>query len=153
MDDDKVDLDALFYEKPSAAIEQALGNFEKKLRAEYEVNNLWQLYAVKHPGHLDHVELVDQTLEQNFDTLGQLPVAEAMDRLAQLVDAKLPQDGGGPRRERDPESLGEALGLRSQARRRAMSPQVPEDRGQTLGDAIKARKELRRAAHRRLKGY
>lgn len=89
----EVDWDKLLFENPKEALrihgEQVGKDVEKRLTERYQrdqgTQRFWTDFYAKHADLKSDGDLVQATLEANFEALASLPVDKAIDRVAQLT--------------------------------------------------------------------
>lgn len=145
---DETDWDNLMFSDPKKAValikKQAKEETQAELRAEYQreqgTTKFWNSFYAKHQEFkrdLDH-DLIELTLNSNLQSLANIPVTEALDKLADLTrDRILRYAGGKPKGKKAVVEGAEPPTPRG-------PPKAPDKRPASLSDVIAKRKDARR---------
>lgn len=146
---DETDWDSLMFSNPKQAValikKQAKEETQAELRAEYNreqgTQKFWNSFYAKHKEFnrdQDH-DLIELTLNSNLPNLANIPVTEALDKLADLTrDRILRYAGGKPRSKKAVVEGAEPPTPRG-------PPRATDKRPASLSDVIAKRKDVRRA--------
>lgn len=147
-DDDDTDWETLMFADPKAAVrkieDRAVQRAERKLRGEYQKDQsetkFWDEFYRAHADLQQDDDLVQLTLNKNLADLADLPVSQAMTKLADLTRQRILGYSGGKGR---PKSRAVAEGSSPPSARR---PATELQRPTTLSDIIRNRKAARQKA-------
>lgn len=150
VDDKKVeepDWENLLYKDPKAAMklhakmvkDEVTREIEGKYQREKGTEKFWSDFYNKHKDLKDDHDLVNVTLNSNLDTLANVPVAEAMDKLADLTRTRIMRYAGN-------KPTGKKVRVEGSDPPQPRRVEVPSDKPSSLSDIIKARKGNRRRA-------
>lgn len=147
-DDDDTDWDNLIFSDPKGAVkkikEQAVAEAKRDLRKEYstdqQTNKFWSDFYGAHQDLKDDHDLVEVMLEKHMSEIGDLPVAKAMEKLADLTRKRIMRYSGN---KGQPRSRAVAEGASPPT---AKKPKVEQPKATTLSDIIRNRREGRRKA-------
>lgn len=146
--EDDTDWDTLMFANPKEAVkkikEQAVNEAKRDLRREYSndqsTNKFWtDFYNANADLKEDH-DLVETLLEKHMAEIGDLPVAKAMEKLADLTRKRIMRYSGGKGQSRS-RAVAEGASPPTSKKPAADKPKVT-----TLTDIIRNRRESRRKA-------
>lgn len=124
------------------------GEITTELRSEYRRDKgdseFWAEFYAEHKDLIKDKDLVQLTLNSNMSTLGDLSVAEASVKLADLTRARILRYKGEERQKPGKKAVAEAGGGASGGRKKDDEPEKPEI--MSLGDILRARKAKRAKA-------
>lgn len=135
----------LIFSDPNQAMklhgERVARQVESKLRAEYQreqsSSRFWNDFYKAHGDLKEDHDLVEATLSKNFSTLANIPVADAIEQLADLTRQRILRYSGKAKKSRKRPTV-----EGSTTPRKVQAP-APKPQQTTLIDLIKARKERR----------
>lgn len=141
-EDDK--LDELLFTDPKAAIkkirEQVGGEIEAKLTKKYgqaeNTRKFWESFEGKYGDLKDDRDLVELTMNANIDKLANIPVEQAMEKLAELTRNRIRRYTGT--RPKAKKAFAEGSGQPLPTSRQEETPEVV-----SIGDLIKRRRASR----------
>lgn len=142
------DFDALLFSNPREALRLNNEKLKRELRSEYTSNQgttkFWDQFYEANADLKGDDDLVQSTLQKNMNELGNLPVSEAMARLAALTRDRIM---GYMKKRKEPRS---SRAVAEGANAPAGRGYVPDDddgpKPATMSDMLKARRQRRRAA-------
>ena len=146
-DEDETDWDKLVFENPKDAVrlikEQTRKEIETRIKRDYDADQkkrtFWSDFYQKNPDLKDDKDLVELTMNQNLAELGDLPVEQASERIAELTRERIVRYAGGRRTTKKVEVEGSS-------RETGREPEPDDNNIVTLSDLIRRRKEKRRLA-------
>jgi hypothetical protein len=138
----------LIFTDPDAAVDlikkEAVAEAEGKLRGQYErdqgTQKFWTGFYEKHKDLKDDKDLVELTLNSNLPSLANIPVDDAMKKLADLTRERIIRYSGGTR-PKGKKAVAEGNSPPSERRPAAIGAEVT-----SLGDVIRARRRKRASA-------
>jgi len=138
----------LIFTDPDKAVEQIQNEAVEKatalLRGQYErdqgTQKFWNGFYEKHKDLKDDKDLVELTLNSNLPSLANIPVDDAMKRLADLTRERIIRYSGGTKRN-GKKAVVEGNSPPSERRAPAIGAEVT-----SLGDVIRARRRKRASA-------
>lgn len=145
-EDDEPDWDKLLYDNPKEAMrlhgERVASRVKQELTAQYQRENgqklFWEKFYDKNKDLKDDTDLVEVTLKANLNDLANIPVEDAMKKLADLTrDRIMRYAGGKPKGGKKAMAEGAAPPMPPKA---SPEPEAPS----SLSDIIKARARKRR---------
>lgn len=148
--EDEPDWERLLFENPNEALrlhgERVREQVRSELQTEYQrdqgTQRFWTDFYKKNPDLEEDRDLVELTLNSNLSNLANLPVAEAIEQLADLTRQRiLRYSGGGQQKSRQKKPVVE--GAESP---KPKPPKNEEPNVTSLSDLIKARKAKRTTA-------
>ena len=140
----KTDWGSLMFQDPDKAAqllkEQAKNEIREEMTSTYQRDQgqrqFWQEFYEAHPDLKEDRDLVTTTLNGNLSDLANIPVEQAMERLAELTRNRI------LRYRNKPTQRARAEGANAPSPK----PREPEPKVPTLGDVIKARRAGRRVS-------
>ena len=139
--EEEVDWEELLFRDPKAALDLRDARLEKKLRSQYTQDQsdkeFWADFYKKHKDLSGEDDLVKMTMQSHFAEIGNLPVAVAMDKLADLTRERIMRYSGKPRARKK----GQAEGATAPAPpRRVAPPDEGSDKVTTMADVLRRRR-------------
>jgi len=147
-DKPKTDYKNLIFTDPEQAVSliksEAVAEAETKLRGQYERDQgqrrFWEGFYEKNKDLKEDKDLVELTLNSNLPTLANIPVDEAMKKLADLTRERIIRYSGGTR-PKGKKAVAEGSSPPAERRAAAIGAEVT-----SLGDVIRARRRKRATA-------
>lgn len=144
--EDDIDWEELLYKDPKKALElhgqRVAQQVTTQIRNEYQkekgTEKFWNGFYEKHKDLKADHDLVDMTLKANLNTLANIPIDEAMEKLADLTRTRIMRYAGN-------KAPGKKVRVEGSDPPRPKKEEVPSDKPSSLSDIIKARKSSRRA--------